>query len=140
MTFHLRAKSEIFTKSLLSCSAVSAGSEPEASREQSSAKIKISVSRPSTMSFIYIRNSNGPSLDPCGTPVVISIIADLKPSTTVHCFLLERYDLKSARKLPEIPTCSSLEISPLCQTLSKAALMSKKHKWAMLALPQLVLI
>ena len=42
--------------------------------------------------------------------VVISIIADLKPSTTVHCFLLERYDLNdlcmyvgtiiNVRKLP----------------------------------------
>ena len=51
-TFHLCAQSEIFTKSLLSCAAVSAGSVPVAKSEVSSAKINISLSMSSIMSSL----------------------------------------------------------------------------------------
>ena len=64
VTFHNFAQLEILTKSLFSISAVSEGSFPLAKREQSSAKSKISLSNPDTMSLMYIKNNSGPSLDP----------------------------------------------------------------------------
>ena len=45
-TFQVFAQTEILSKSLFSCSAVSAGSVPYARSEQSSAKISISLSKP----------------------------------------------------------------------------------------------
>jgi hypothetical protein len=50
--FHFLAKSEILLKSLFNIAAVSAGSVPVANREVSSAKIKMSLSMSSTISFI----------------------------------------------------------------------------------------
>ena len=64
VTFHLLAHSEILIRSLFKISAVSAGSLPDASNEVSSAKTKISLSRLSVISLIYIINKRGPSLDP----------------------------------------------------------------------------
>ena len=66
-------------------------------------------------------NSRGPSLDPWGTPALISNKLDLTPSITVHCFLFDKYDVNNWRQLSLIPICSSLDKRPLCQTLSKAA-------------------
>ena len=140
LTFHLFAQGEIFSKSLFRIPAVSVGSLPKASREQSSANIKISLSSPTTISLIKIKNYKGPNLEPCGTPALISIMWDFAPSTTVYCFLSDRYDLNKVSKEPDIPICSSFARSLQCQTLSKAADISKKQPCAMLPLPQLVLI
>ena len=52
VTFHLVAQTEIFSKSLLRISTVSAGSHPVANRLVSSAKIRMSLSMSSMMSFI----------------------------------------------------------------------------------------
>ena len=41
-------------------------------------------------SFIYRRNSNGPSTDPCGTPQVIVSSSDLSLKTDTNCFLFDR--------------------------------------------------
>ena len=38
-------------------------------------------------SLIYIMKSKGPSMDPCGTPVVISKVSDLALFLTTYCFL-----------------------------------------------------
>ena len=35
-------------------------------------------------SLIYIRNSNGPNIDPCGTPVVIEALFDFMPSYSTY--------------------------------------------------------
>ena len=51
-TFHFFAQDEIFCKSLFRISEVSAGSEPETNKEVSSAKIEISLSISSEISFI----------------------------------------------------------------------------------------
>ena len=51
-TFHCSAQDEIFCKSLLRITDVSAGSEPETNKEVSSAKIKISLWMSFRMSFI----------------------------------------------------------------------------------------
>ena len=52
ITFHLFAQTYILFRSLFKISAVSVGSFPWAKREQSSAKIRISLSSPSTISLI----------------------------------------------------------------------------------------
>ncbi len=36
--------------------------------------------------------SNGDSLDPCGTPVFMSIVFDIFPATVTNCFRFFRYD------------------------------------------------
>ena len=51
-TFHLVAQMEIFSKSEFKILAVSEGSDPVAKRLVSSAKIKMSLSMSSVMSFI----------------------------------------------------------------------------------------
>ena len=38
-------------------------------------------------SFIYMINNNGPTIDPCGTPIVKGKISDLLSSISVYCFL-----------------------------------------------------
>ena len=39
------------------------------------------------MSFIWIKNKSGPSIDPCGTPIVITRLSDAVPSISVYCCL-----------------------------------------------------
>ena len=41
-------------------------------------------------SLMYIKNSNGPRIDPCGTPQVIIFSVDLMLLYLTICFLLER--------------------------------------------------
>ena len=78
------------------------------------------------MSFIYMIKRSGPSLEPCGTPALTSRKLDFSPSTITHCFLFDRYDLNKSKKLPSTPIWESFESRPLCHTLSKAELMSRK--------------
>ena len=52
VTFHLVAQFEIFTRSLLICAAVIAGSGPDAMREVSSAKMRMSLSMSEIISFM----------------------------------------------------------------------------------------
>ena len=64
------------------------------------------------MSFMYSMNKSGPSRKPCGTPAVIVCKSYLTPSTTVTCFCLLRYDLKSSRHLPSTETASNFASNP----------------------------
>ena len=57
--------------------------------------------------FMYIENSNGPRLDPCGTPHWIAFCSDFTLLSTQTCFLLFKYDLNSFWAVPFIPYCSS---------------------------------
>lgn len=41
-----------------------------------------------SMSFTETRNSSGPKIDPCGTPVFISFFLDILLLSTVYCCLL----------------------------------------------------
>ena len=38
-------------------------------------------------SFIYIKNNNGPKIDPLGTPEVIGMVSEMLPFTKILCFL-----------------------------------------------------
>ena len=57
VTFHLVAQVEFFCKSLFKMLAVSLGSDPVANKQVSSAKIKMSLSMSSVMSFMYIKKA-----------------------------------------------------------------------------------
>ena len=41
-------------------------------------------------SLIYMINNKGPSIEPCGTPIVIGRISDLVSSNSTYCFRLLR--------------------------------------------------
>ena len=62
VTFHVNAQVSIFLRSLLICAAVTAGSDPFQINVVSSANIKISLSKPSLISFMYNIKSRGSTL------------------------------------------------------------------------------
>ena len=73
-----------------------------------------------------IRNNNGLKIDPCWTPAFILAQAETWAlSLTLYCLLLKK-SIRMFNSLPEMPFCSSLKITPSCQTLSKALDISKK--------------
>ena len=81
--------------------------------------------RPSARSFVYIKNSSGPSIDPSGAPALTSVQEEVCPLETTLCFLfLKKFDNKFKR-LPDMPFCFNLKIIPSCHTLSKALNMSR---------------
>ena len=43
-------------------------------------------------SAIRHMNNNGDSLDPCGTPVFMSLVFYISPATVTNCFLFFKYD------------------------------------------------
>ena len=61
--FHLAAQADILVRSLFN-KAVVWSILPDGSREQSSANINISLSSPSVISLMYIKNNRRPSLLP----------------------------------------------------------------------------
>ena len=73
-----------------------------------------------------IRNNNGPKIDPCWTPAFILAQAETWALSTTLCCLLLKKSIRMFNSLPEMPFCSSLKITPSCQTLSKALHISKK--------------
>ena len=78
-------------------------------------------------SFMYIENSNGPRLDPCGTPHWIAFCSDFTLLGRQTCFLLFKYDLNSFWAGPFIPYCSSFRRRTQWSTVSNAFLKSKNR-------------
>ena len=63
--------------------------------------------------FMYIKNNNGPKMEPWGTPVVTFHHSDVWPFRRTLCFLsLKKLD-KRPKRLPD-----NLKRRPLCHTLS----------------------
>ena len=79
----------------------------------------------STMSLIYKRKSRGPRIEHCGTPAFTEVQEELAPGKTTLCFLSFRYSEDQVHNDPDTPADLSLKRKPLCQTLSKAILMSQ---------------
>ena len=52
---------------------------------------------------MYIRNSNGPNIDPWGTPQLISLSSELKPLIVTNCVLFLRSEEKQLFALPLTP-------------------------------------
>ena len=90
----------------------------------------------SDMSFIYVIKSKVPNLLPCGMPAPTFHSLLFSRSTTVKCLLFDKYEVKILSTLPVIQFSSSFAIRPLCQTLSKAALTSRKIPCVMQPLVQ----
>ena len=55
------------------------------------------------MSFMYIKKSRGPKIDPWGTPHVMSKSGEETPSNTTDCLREERYEEKQQFAGPLIP-------------------------------------
>ena len=51
-------------------------------------------------SFMEIRNSMGPRMEPCGTPHVIALISECVSPKPTYCCLLRRYDLNQSMIVP----------------------------------------
>ena len=75
--------------------------------EISSAKSRTFVVRPSERSFIYIKNNNGPRIDPCGTP---DSILDSWPFETTLCFLSFKKSVRVLKTFPDMPFCFNLKL------------------------------
>ena len=91
-------------------------------------------------SFMYIRKSNGPKLEPCRTPESTDDQLEYWPSRTTHLKLLLKKLLSRLRRFPDILIRSSLNSKLSCHTLSKAvevsknlALVSRTGWWSKLA-------
>ena len=81
---------------------------------------------PSDKSLIYIKNNNGPSIEPWGTPALTSDQPETCPFNKTLRFLFSRKSHKRFIKLPDIPFCFNLKMRPSCQT-RKTPLYLEKH-------------
>ena len=92
----------------------------------STAKSLTEDSKPSGRSLMYIRKSNGPNIEPCGTPAS----NDDQLNNGHQVPLSETYYLKKLlrrlRRFPDIPICSCLNSNPSCHTLSNVLDISRK--------------
>ena len=59
--------------------------------------------RPFGRSLMYVKNNNGPSTDPCGTPKVTGEGGDVAPSQMTVWTLLVRNDSIQDKRFPWIP-------------------------------------
>ena len=75
---------------------------------------------------MYIKNNNGPKMEPWRMPMVTFCYSDVWPLRRTLCFLLVKKVDKRSKGLPDIPFCNNLKGRLLCHTLSKALEMSKK--------------
>ena len=55
------------------------------------------------MSLIKILNNKDPTIEPCGTPVLINDMDDFTSSICTYCFLSERKLFKSDLAVPFTP-------------------------------------
>ena len=58
---------------------------------------------------IWIKNSSGPSMEPWGTPLVISVREKICPLSTTLCFLFLKKLENRFKRLPDIPFCFILK-------------------------------
>ena len=126
LIFHWKAQSLIFFKSLFSSFTEVVVSCFTEHRDVSSANSFALEDKSPDKSFMYIKNNNGPKMEPWGMPAVTFRYSDVCRLRRALCFLsLKKLD-KRSKKLPDIPLCDNLKRRPLCHTLSKALEISKK--------------
>ena len=65
-------------------------------------------------------------MEPWGTPAEIYFHSDCAPGSKTLCLRFDKYDENQERREPDMPNDLSLNNRPLCQTRSKALLMSQK--------------
>ena len=86
----------------------------------SSAKSLNVGSKLSGTSFMYIRKSDGPKIEPCGTPASTDDQFEYWPLSTTLRNLLFKKLLRRFRRFPDTPIRSNLNSNPSCHTLSNA--------------------
>ena len=69
-------------------------------------------------SFMYIKNSNGPKIDLCGMPALISSQWEFWPLSKILCYLLSRKLWKNVSKLLETPIVFNLYTKPYQKLLT----------------------
>ena len=77
-------------------------------------------------SFIYIRKSSGPRIEPWRIPASAFVHVKYWPLRITLCFLSLRKLVKVSSKSPATPFCFNLNIRALCKILSKALDISRK--------------
>ena len=78
------------SSSTLSTLSISVVSFPDTSSAESSAYNMSLQFVAAVISFTYIKNSRGPSMEPCGTPHVMFLVPDSVPFTSTTCVLPTR--------------------------------------------------
>ena len=126
LIFYWKAQSLSFFKSLFSSFAEVVMSCVTENRDASSANNFALEDRAPDKSFMYIKNNNGPKMEPWRTPAVTFCYSDVWPLRRTLCFLWLKELDKRSKRLSDIPFCDNLKRRPLGHTLSKALEMSKK--------------
>ena len=127
LIFHWNAHLFIFAKSLFSSRAEVLLSWITENKDVSSANSLAFEGNPSDKSLIYIKNNNGPVMEPWGSPALTSDQSKTCPFNKTLCFLFLRKSRKRFSKLPDIPFSFNLKMRPSCQTLSNASIYLEKH-------------
>ena len=89
------------------------------------ANLRISLDIPSSIPIIQIMKSNGPSIEPWGTPLSTSVHCDAWPFITTLCLLPFSHSSIQLNNFPFIPRFPLTFQLVSCGTLSKAFLKSK---------------
>ena len=117
---------EMFNNACVRCAPARLGVLVATWRTGSSAYIwQLTLGQQFGRSLMYIVNSNGPSTDPCGTPMLFANMLDFTPLTLTHCCLPSRYDLSHLRASGDSWNCFNLLSRTLWLTVSKAFFKSK---------------
>ena len=110
LIFHWNVNLFIFAKSLFSSRAEVLLSWITENKDVLSAKSLVFEDNPSDKSLIYIKNNNGPSMEPWGTPALTSDQSETCPFNKTLCFLFLRKPHKRFSRLPDIPFCFNLKV------------------------------
>ena len=89
-TSHIAAHESIFCISALRTIAADCGFSTIMYKLVSSANNRMLELISDTISFMNIKNNNGPSIEPCGTPALIDFQSDNTPGKTTLCLRLLR--------------------------------------------------
>ena len=119
------AQSRILSRSLFSIFAVSSGSKTIEDKDVSSANNFTFDFRPAAKSFINIRKTRGPKIDPCGTPPCIPSQSEIFPSGVFLWTLSLRKPLINPSRFPLTLFCFNLNNRSSYHTLSKAFYLSE---------------
>ena len=101
--FHWNSHLFVLAKSLFSSRAEVLLSWITENKDVSSAKSLAFEDNPSDKSLIYIKNNNGASMEPWGTPAPTSDYSETCLFNKSLCFLFLRKSHKRLSKLPDIP-------------------------------------
>ena len=67
-----------------------------------SAKSLVLDDEPSAKSLMYIKNNNGPRVEPWGVPALTLVHEEDYPFNTTFCFLCVKKNFKTFNKVPDI--------------------------------------